>query len=89
MEEALRENLTAGLSDGLDDQILSGTNGLFTGTVLANHNVTAPPSWDLYLSQLVYGRIDGRYASTSGDLKMVMGASVLWRYGSYLSEHFR
>ena len=82
MEDSLRENLTAGLSDGLDDQILSGTNGLFTGTVLANHNVTAQTSWDLYLSQLVYGRIDGRYASTSGDLKMVMGAATYGDMGA-------
>ena len=82
MEEALRENLTAGLSDGLDDQILSGTNGLFTGTVLANHNVTNATTWDLYLSQLVYGRIDGRYASTSQDLKMVVGASVYGDMGA-------
>ena len=76
MDAALRENLSMGLSDGLDDQILSGTNGLFTGTVLANHNVTTATSYDLYLSQLVYDRIDGRYASGSGDVKMVMGSSV-------------
>ena len=35
-----RQNLTEGLSDGLDDQILSGTTaGLFTGTNLANNNI--------------------------------------------------
>ena len=67
MDAALRENLSMGLSDGLDDQILSGTNGLFTGTVLANHNVTTATTYDLYLSQLVYDRIDGRYASGSDD----------------------
>ena len=76
MDAALRENLSMGLSDGLDDQILSGTNGLFTGTVLANHNVTTATTYDLYLSQLCYDRIDGRYASVSGDVKMVMGSDV-------------
>ena len=76
MDAALRENLSMGLSDGLDDQILTGTNGLFTGTVLANHNVTTATTYDLYLSQLVYDRIDGRYASGSGDVKMLMGSSV-------------
>ena len=76
MDAALRENLSMGLSDGFDKEILAGTNGLFTGTVLANHNVTVATSYDLYLSQLVYDRIDGRYASGSGDVKMVMGSSV-------------
>ena len=76
MDAALRENLSMGLQDGYDDAILSGTNGLFTGTNLANHNVTAATTWDLYMSQLVYGRIDGRYASTSADIRMVAGNSV-------------
>ena len=35
MAEALRESLSMGLSDGLDDQILSGTLGLFTGNRVA------------------------------------------------------
>ena len=43
MDAALRENLSMGLSDGFDKEILAGTNGLFTGTVLANHNVSDPP----------------------------------------------
>ena len=76
MDTALRENLSMGLSDGLDDQILTGTNGLFASTNLANHNVTTATTYDLYLSQLCYGRIDGRYASVSGDVKMVMGSDV-------------
>ena len=29
------------LSDKMDQQILGGTEGLFTGTKLANHNVSA------------------------------------------------
>ena len=35
MDAALRENLSMGLSDGLDQQILAGTNGLLSGTVFA------------------------------------------------------
>ena len=41
MDEALRMNLSDGLSDGLDKQILAGTNGLLTGTNLANHAASA------------------------------------------------
>ena len=76
MDAALRENLSMGLSDGFDKEILAGTTGLFSGTVLGNHNVSSATTYDLYLSQLVYDRIDGRFASGSGDVKMVMGTSV-------------
>ena len=41
MDEALRMNLSEALSDGLDQQILAGTNGLFTGGNIGNHNVSA------------------------------------------------
>ena len=81
MDEALRMNLSDALSDGLDKQVLSGTNGLFNGTVLANHNVTTATTFDLYLAGLAYGRVDGTYASTAGDLKIVMGAHTYGHAG--------
>ena len=74
MDSALRENLSMGLSDGLDQQILAGTNGLLNGTVLANHNVTTVTTFDLYMAGLAYGRVDGRYASTAAAIRLVMGA---------------
>ena len=76
MDAALRENLSMGLSDGLDEQIIAGTNGLLTGTNLANHNVTSDTSYALYRSQFAYERVDGRYASTTADIRIVMGAST-------------
>ena len=76
MDAALRENLSMGLSDGLDNQILAGTNGLLTGTNLANHNVTVATTYALYRSQFAYGRVDGRYATTTADLRIVMGADT-------------
>ena len=76
MDSSLRENLSMGLSDGLDKAIVAGTNGLLTGTNLPNHNVTAATTFDLYISQFAYGRVDGRYASMTGDLRAVMGNSV-------------
>ena len=81
LEDALRENLTAGLADGLDKEVLAGTNGLFTGTVVPNHNVTTATTFDLYLAGLVYGRVDGRYASTSSDIKLLMGDHVYGHAG--------
>ena len=76
MGEALRMNLSDALSDKMDQQILAGTEGLFTGTKLANHNVTAVTSYANYRSELGYGRVDGIYAGSVGDLKIVMGAET-------------
>ena len=76
MDEALRSNLSDALADGLDKQILTGTEGLFTGTKLPNHNVTAVTSYANYRSELGYGRVDGTYAGSVGDLKIVMGAET-------------
>ena len=76
MSEALRQNLNDGLADGLDKEILSGTDGLFAGTNLANNNVTANDTFDTYLNNLVWDQIDGRYASMASDLAMVMGAGT-------------
>ena len=76
MDAAIRENLSEGMSAELDKQLFSGTNGLLVGTNLANHNVTVATTWDLYLSQMVYGRIDGRYASMTGDLRVLVGADT-------------
>ena len=74
MDSALRENLSAGLADGLDDAILSGTNGLFTGTNLPNNAQTTNDTFDSYLSNLIWNQIDGRYAAMTSDLAMVVGA---------------
>ena len=76
MDAALRENLSMGLSDGLDKEILTGGNGLLHSTNLANHNVTTETTYALYRSQFAYERVDGRYASTTGDLRVVMGAET-------------
>ena len=76
MDSALRENLSAGLADGLDEAILAGTKGLFTGTTLPNNNQTTNDTFDSYLSNLVWNQVDGRYASMTSDLAMVVGAAT-------------
>ena len=82
MAEALRESLSMGLSDGLDDQILSGTNGFFTGTNLPNHDVTVETSFDLFISQFAFARIDGRYASSVSAISTIMGSDSYGHAGS-------
>ena len=82
MDAALRQNLIEGLDDGLDAEILSGTNGLFTGTNLANNNQTTNDTFDSYLSNLCWNQIDGRYAAMASDLSMVVGAATLKDLGA-------
>ena len=81
MDSALRENLSMGLADGLDRQIMVGTNGLLTGTNLADHDATAVTTYDTYVSDFAYGRVDGRYAATAGDLRVVMGSGTYGHAG--------
>ena len=76
MDAALRMNLSEALSDKLDQQILNGTEGLLNGTVLANHNVSAVTTYALYREQFAYGRVDGKYASGTSDLRVVMGSGT-------------
>ena len=76
MSEALRDNLSMALMDKLDDEILTGTTGLLTGTVLANHNVTNETTYALYRSQFAYSRVDGKYATGTGDLRVLMGSGT-------------
>ena len=76
MDESLRENLSMGLQDGLDAEIIAGTNGLLEGTNLSNNNVSAITTFASYLSNFGYSRIDGRYASMTSDLKIVMGSDT-------------
>ena len=76
MDASLRENMSDGLADGLDKEILSGTDGLFTGSNLANNAITVNDTFDTYLNHLVWNQIDGRYAAMTSDLAMVVGAAT-------------
>ena len=76
MDASLRENLSDGLADGLDKEILAGTAGLFAGTNLPNNAQTTNDTFDSYLSNLCWNQIDGRYAAMTSDLAMVMGAAT-------------
>ena len=82
MDSALRENLSDGLSDGLDKQIMAGTNGLLTGTVLANHTQAAATTFDQYIADFAFGRVDGRFASTTAAIRAVMGGDTYADCGS-------
>ena len=60
MDEALRSNLIRRPGRQVwTSKFLTGTEGLFTGTKLPNHNVTSVTSYANYRSELGYGRVDG------------------------------
>ena len=76
MGDALREALQGGISDKLDKEIIQGTNGLLTGTTLDNNARAAASDYTHYVSSLLYGRVDGRYAYDLADIRVVMGAEA-------------
>ena len=81
LDAALRDNLSMALGDGLDKQVISGPEGLLTGAKLANHNVDAVTTFDLYLAGLAYSRVDGTYASEAGDLRILVGSAAYGHAG--------
>ena len=73
LDSSLRLALNSGLEEALDAQAISGTDGLLTGSNISNNNVSAITSFALYLSGLLYGRVDGRYSRTPGDVRALVG----------------
>ena len=82
MDSALRMNLADGLQDGLDRQVMQGTNGLLTGTNLADHDAAAETTYANYISQFGFGRVNGRLASSAAAVRSVMGAGSYAHAGS-------
>ena len=76
LDAALRLALNGGLQEKLDQQAIEGTDGLLTATNLPNANVSTQTTFALYLSGLLYGRVDGRYARTPSDVRMIVGAGT-------------
>ena len=74
MGDALREALQGGIADKLDKEIMQGDEGLLEGTNLSNHARTAASNYNHYVETLLYGRVDGRYATDLADIRVVMGS---------------
>ena len=88
MDAALRANLSMSLTDGLDRELLVGdTTGLLTGTVLADNDVSALATFSDYLSELALSRVDGKWASTTADIRSVVGSATYAHAGvAYLGS---
>ena len=76
MGDALREALQDGIADKLDKEIMQGTNGLLTGTILSNHTRGSASDYAHYVENLLYERVDGRYAADLADIRVVMGSAT-------------
>ena len=78
MDAALRMALSDGLSDGLDKQVVAGANGLLGANGLTNPvNPVAEADFAAYQG-LVFDKdiIDGRYAQTANQVRLVLGAQT-------------
>ncbi len=76
MDSALRENLSMGLSDGLDAQIVAGDDGLLgtNGLTARTGDATATATFADYRGLVYDGMtIDGRYAGMASDIRVVLG----------------
>ena len=90
MDSALRMALNSGLQEKIDREAVAGADGLLTGTNLGNHNVSAVTTFALYLSQFLYGRVDGRYAEMKSDIRVLMGATTYGHAGGvYQSSAYK
>ena len=85
LDAALRSNLSDALSDQLDQEVLTGTNGLLTSTNLENNDAAAVDAFASYRSRFCYDNIDGSFAAVSSDLKLVVGTDTY----SSMSEKYR
>ena len=80
LDSDLRENLAAGLSDGLDREIIQGTtNGLLgtAGLTVRAGDAAAEAVFSTYRGLLFdAGTIDGRYAGMADGIRMLFGPAA-------------
>ena len=82
MGDALRAALNEGLSEALDKELATGTEGLFTGTKLSNNAAAAITTFADYVSDFAHGRVDGRFARRASDLRVLVGSDTYAHMGS-------
>ena len=75
---------TAGSKRKLDLDLIAGTEGLLTGSNLGNHNVTSVTTFQHYLSQYLFSRVDGRYAAMKSDIRVLMGSGTYGHAGGVI-----
>ncbi len=77
LEMALRQNLSDAMASKLEaEALLNNPNGLLTGVVLADNDVEAKTTAGNYLGLLGYGNVDGKFAATIRDIRILMGGGT-------------
>ena len=71
LDPSLRSALSEGLSEALDAKVVAQIV-----TDVGRTDATAENSFATYRSQLVYSRLDGRYARMESDIRILMGPST-------------
>ena len=72
MDMALRQNLSDALSDALDAKVIAGL--ISGGTALDKK--TSLATYKNFVTDMCYGAVDGRYAATAQDIRIVMGSET-------------
>ena len=72
LDSALRQALRSGLSEALDAQMLAQIV-----TDVGRTDAAAKDTFSTYRSRLVYGRIEGRFATQEGDVRLLVGSATL------------
>ena len=85
LDSDLRENLSMGLQDGLDKEVIQGTNGLLGtgGLTVRSGDGAAEATFSTYRG-LLYDSdtLDGRYADQASSVRMLMGAATYAHCGA-------
>ena len=79
MEDAFRATLSDGLSEANDVQIMAALASADVARVAAAANVETFASW---ASRYVFDEVDGRYAATPSDIRLLIGTATLANMGA-------
>ena len=83
MSDAIRQNINSGLTEKLDKEMI---DQIVTDVTRTNAAATVD-SFATYRKRLVYDRLDGRFASMEGDLRMLVGHETMAHMsGAYRSN---
>ena len=81
MADALRLNINSGLTEKIDEELIAQ----IVTDVARTNAVATEDSFATYRKRLIYDRMDGRYASMEGDLRLLVGHETL----SHMSGEYR
>lgn len=77
LSEALRQNIMSALSNELDEQVIANsTYGLFHDSAISDNAASAVDTYSSAKTRIVYSALDGTYAGTASDLRILLGSDT-------------